>query len=95
MKVTPDNLYSNGEMVCYVVRLRDAYCSYGIIGLIGVTGDVLELFCLSCRAFGRGISQRMIDYILENKLAEKCHIFDTGRNSEMSRRLSESFEVLA
>lgn len=63
---------------------RQAYQNRSIklCEVMGTDGDVLDLFSLSCRAFGRGLEEKMLDYV--KKLGIKKFIFsETGKNREL------------
>ncbi|MDR0947752.1 MAG: HAD-IIIC family phosphatase [Ruminococcus sp.] len=75
----------------YIVNLKDKFSDLGLVGAIYVYGDVLELFCMSCRAMGRGIEQRMIDFIKAHHNIKKFEYEDTGKNEGLKKLLESNF----
>lgn len=79
--------YSRSSTTAYAIRYVDRLGDDGIIAAIRFecSGDVLKVsdFILSCRAFGRGIEDRLLEWLL----AKNCNARflavlykDTGRN---------------
>lgn len=54
---------SEGRVVC--VRVEDRFGDYGLTGLVGVQGDMVTDFLLSCRVMGRGVEQAMLALVGE------------------------------
>lgn len=48
--------------------LSDKFSSLGIVGVIGINGQHVDLFALSCRALGRTVEEQMISWFLERKI---------------------------
>jgi FkbH-like protein len=71
----------------YVVFLKDKFSDLGLVGAMYIIGETLELFCMSCRAMGRGIEQRMINFIKENHNIKKFEFEDTGKNEGLRKLL--------
>jgi FkbH-like protein len=59
------NRKENGN--CLIVRASDRFGDYGIVGVLLVRTEIdsleVDAFALSCRAFGRGIEERIIEYL--------------------------------
>ncbi len=57
-------IYSSGELECLVVRVKDRFGDYGLVGIMmfDTTPDAVELdaFLLSCRVLGRRVEHRML-----------------------------------
>src|SRR5581483_1256842 len=57
-------LLKRGTLECRVVRVRDRFGDYGLVGamLFGPAADALDVdtFLLSCRALGRGVEHQML-----------------------------------
>ena len=66
----------------YSVFVTDKFSNLGLIGTIGIDDRVLDLFCLSCRALGRGVEDRMIQVLHENDI-EDVLFKSTGKNEEL------------
>jgi FkbH-like protein len=60
-------LLQDGSRPCFVVRVRDRFGDYGLVGLVVAqrAGDELQvpLMLLSCRALGRGVEYRMVAHL--------------------------------
>ena len=78
-----------GAPECRVIRVRDRFGEYGLVGLIAFAQDdaalVVDSFMLSCRVLGRGVEHRMMAYLGElaqaRALAQvKVPFRDTSRN---------------
>jgi amino acid adenylation domain-containing protein/FkbH-like protein/non-ribosomal peptide synthase protein (TIGR01720 family) len=56
--------FAEGSLECRIVRVRDRFGDYGIVGLVlyAVTADALRVdtMLLSCRALGRRVEHRML-----------------------------------
>jgi predicted enzyme involved in methoxymalonyl-ACP biosynthesis len=76
----------------YSVTVSDRFSNLGLVGAIGIEGDMLDLFALSCRALGRNIEELMIAHI-KNHLIKTVYQVSTGKNSVLLERLSELVEV--
>ncbi len=74
----------------YTVCLCDKFSNLGVVGVIGIKDRTVDLFSLSCRALGRGVEEKMINYALERK-TDRVRFFDLGKN-EMLKILFESYD---
>lgn len=70
------------EYELYTVCLSDRFSDLGIVGVIGMYGRTIDLFSLSCRALGRKIEDKMIQYAL-NREANNFYYFSTSQNKEV------------
>ncbi len=83
---------------CHIVRCRDRFGDYGLVGvLILRTGEnqlVIDSFLLSCRVLGRGVEHRMMVYAGEQ--AEKLRLHQVAvelrptQKNEPARRFLET-----
>lgn len=80
-KKMKDTLYE-----LYSVKVKDKYSDLGLVGVIGINDNNLDLFSLSCRALGRGVEERMIDYIYQRSINEIVWS-STGKNDELWEKL--------
>ncbi len=57
---------------CYVVKAKDRFGTYGIVGLIILLNSQMmisvDTFLLSCRVLGRGVEHKMIRWIAETAI---------------------------
>ena len=75
----------------YSVSVSDRFSDLGLVGAIEVEGDALTLFSLSCRALGREIEKKMIEFISDKYQIKKIEFESTGKNESVKTLLSESF----
>lgn len=76
----------------YSVSVTDKFSNLGLVGVMGIEADVLDLFALSCRAFGRGLEEKMLECIKE--LGIKEFLFsETGKNRGLFQWLQECGEL--
>ena len=63
-------------------KLTDKFGEYGIIGYTHVNEKKeLQNFVLSCRALGKQVEQKIIEYLLENNFViEYYHFLETKKN---------------
>lgn len=54
----------------YSISLSDKFSDLGLVGAIGIDGHTLDLFSLSCRALGRNIEEKMIEFVRKNNIKE-------------------------
>lgn len=96
-KCTNGQRYSNTELYkkmtnpdysLYTVALKDKYSDLGIVGAFGICGNSLDLFVLSCRAFGRNIENKMFEYILNAHITD-FYFTETGKNMNLLKQLND------
>lgn len=71
----------------YAVYVNDKYSDLGLVGAIGMNGKCLTLFALSCRALGRKVEDKMLDFVIERNVREVIWK-DTGKNGAMKEKIS-------
>lgn len=81
----------NGEN-SYSVYVEDRFGDLGLVGAIIISGDTINLFCLSCRALGRDVEDKMVRFILDEYNVKKIYFIDTYKNGEIKRYLSSFFD---
>ena len=75
----------------YSVSVSDCFSDLGLVGAIEVEGDALTLFSLSCRALGREVEEKMIEFISDKYKIKKIVFESTGKNEAVKTLLSKSF----
>ena len=83
-------LYENGYQL-YVVYLKDRFSDLGLVGCIGIKGSALDLFCLSCRALGRRIEDKMFAFIKTVPI-HKIYYSNTGKNDSFLACMQVAFD---
>lgn len=79
------------EYCLYAVYLKDKFSNLGLVGCIGMQRGTLDLFCLSCRALGRRIEEKMFDFI-KSFSVHRIYCSDTGKNGAFLASLREAFD---
>lgn len=78
----------------FTVCLSDKFCDLGIVGVIGLKGECVDLFSLSCRALGRKIEDKMIRWLLDKKI-KNIHFVSTSKNEQLYALLeANEFAIL-
>lgn len=80
-----------GEYKLYTVKVSDRFSDLGVVGSIGLNGDMLELFSLSCRALGRGIEDKMLEFVRERNIKKFCFRL-SEKNSALHETAKNYFE---
>ena len=75
--------YENERISLYSVFVSDRFSNLGLVGALEVEEDTLTLFSLSCRALGRNIEQKMLEYVNKRHLINKIEFYSTYQNVEM------------
>lgn len=86
-------LFYQKEYQLYSVYCSDKFGDLGLVGCIGIDNlhRWVDLFCLSCRALGRGVENRMLEYIQSNHVVEGYFFELDNRNAELNRLFQISF----
>ena len=72
----------------FSVFLSDRFSNLGLVGVIGIKYEVIDLFSLSCRALGRNIDNEMLGYV--KKCGTKWFRFSsTGKNLAVQHLFKE------
>ncbi len=67
----------------YSVFVRDKYSNLGLVGSMGIHNNILDLFCLSCRALGRNVELEMLDFINKNESINNLYYNTTSKNHDL------------
>ena len=81
------DMLSNGYEL-YSVSLSDKFSDLGLVGAIGIDGNTLDLFSLSCRALGRNVEEIMISFIRDKNI-KKSYYNLTAQNHELNFKLNK------
>ena len=81
VRYTVNELYNKVEegYTLLTVKVSDKFSDLGIVGVMGISEQTLDLFSLSCRALGRNIEEELIKYALDFDI-KKCRFVSTGKN---------------
>ena len=80
---------SSPEVRLYAVTVSDRFSDLGLVGAIEVEGEVLTLFSLSCRALGRDIENKMLEFLRRERPVSGFLWKPTGKNDDMQKLLAE------
>ena len=75
----------------YSVSVSDRFSDLGLVGAIEVESDALTLFSLSCRALGREVEEKMIEFISGKYQIQKIKFKSTGKNAALKTLLEKAF----
>lgn len=78
-------------MKLYSVSVSDRFSDLGLVGAIEIERDAITLFSLSCRALGREIERKMLDYIKERHQINSIEYHFTSKNEAIKTFVAESF----
>lgn len=71
----------------YSVSLSDKFSDLGLVGAIGIDGNRLDLFSLSCRALGRNVEDIMINFIRDKNIKKNYYNL-TVQNNELHFKIN-------
>lgn len=86
-------IFRDDSYILYTVCVFDRFSNLGIVGTFGIKEDILVLFSLSCRALGRGIEDKMIEFLCKLG-AIKFYYKSTGKNEDIHVKLLERLQPL-
>lgn len=76
------------------VYVKDKFGDLGLVGAIIIIEDTVDLFCLSCRALGREVEDRMVSFILDKYNAKYIKFINTYKNNEIKKYLCGYFDTV-
>lgn len=76
----------------YSVSLYDRFSDLGLVGVIGKYMSRLDLFSLSCRALGRNVENKMLEYILAQEITT-FDFFSTDKNDALLSILKKELQI--
>ncbi len=79
------------DYALYTICVKDKFSDLGIVGTIGIHGQVLDLFSLSCRALGRGIENKMLEYVNSKHSIRHVNFTSTKYNKELDELLVDTY----
>lgn len=79
------------EIHFYSVSLSDRFSDSGIVGAIEIENDTLKLFSLSCRALGRRVEDKMINYISNRHEFKNIAFKLTEKNESLLELMRQAF----
>ncbi len=93
--------YNNKDNLLYKVDVSDKYGTLGLVGCFGVTNinfhRSINIFCLSCRAFGRNVENEMMAYMIRNLKVDRMFFEETEYNKEffltLLKKIKEEFNL--
>lgn len=75
----------------YSVSVSDRFSDLGLVGAMEVENDRLSLFSLSCRALGRRVEDKMINYISNRHEFKNIAFKLTEKNESLLELMRQAF----
>ena len=75
----------------YSVHLKGRFSDLGLIGAMEIVEGRLSLFSLSCRALGREVEGRMIDFVRQRHKITEIDFVSTGKNGCLKEFFGREF----
>lgn len=79
------------DVCLYSVHLKDRYSDLGLIGAMEVEEGRLTLFSLSCRALGREVENRMIEFLKERYEITGIDFIVSDKNGSLKELFNREF----
>lgn len=76
----------------YSVFVKDRFSDLGLVGAVGIDNKELDLFCLSCRALGRKVEDKMLQ-LIQKKSLEKFRFMSTNKNDQVFKLLESNINT--
>ncbi len=70
------------NITLYSLSVSDRFSDLGLVGALEVVGDTLTLFSISCRALGRKIEGKMLEFIAVKHEINSIKFKSTGKNED-------------
>lgn len=83
---------SNKHYTMYTIHICDVFSNLGLVGIIGLEENFLDVFALSCRAFGRGVEDVMLKFVKEQNVIN-YYFKNTGKNTELESKIRDCLYV--
>ena len=75
----------------YSISVSDRFSDLGLVGAFEVEGNTLTLFSLSCRALGREIESKLLEFIVSKYQIHNIEIKSTGKNEDVKAVFAKVF----
>lgn len=82
---------ARGNVKLYSLSVSDRFSDLGLVGAFEVEEDTLTLFCLSCRALGREIESKLLEFIAAKHQLHKTTFSPTGKNKDIESIFAQTF----
>lgn len=79
---------SDTDYKLYSVFVSDKFSDLGLVGVIGTKGDFMDLFSLSCRALGRNVEEKMLEFIIANNVLY-YNFISTYKNDSLHLKIEQ------
>lgn len=81
----------NTKTDIYSISLKDKFSNLGIVGAVIIHENCIYMFCLSCRALGRGVEEKMFEFIRDNYEIESMYFQLSEKNKDMVWKVKHYF----
>lgn len=75
----------------YSLSISDRFSDLGLVGAFEIDCNTLTFFCLSCRALGREVEKRILEFITDKYIILRIDFKSTSKNIEFKELLLETF----
>ena len=73
----------NDKNVLYSIEVEDRFSDLGLVGAIEIENGCLSFFALSCRALGRNIENKMLEFIFSKHSINSAIFISTKKNESL------------
>ncbi len=75
----------------YSLFVSDRFSDLGLVGALEIDDNTLTLFSLSCRALGREIERKMLEFIADKHQIKSIEFKSTDKNEDIKSLLLKTF----
>lgn len=82
---------NDNDVNLFSVYVSDCFSDLGLVGVIEIKNECIQLFSLSCRAMGREVEMYMIKHIKNRFNIKSARFCSTGKNNDIKLLLLQNF----
>ena len=86
-------VYRKKGYVLYSIYARDIFSEFGLIGVVGIYRNSIDLFSLSCRILGRNVEEQIFNELRMLHNIESAYCIQTNKNADFYRFLSTKVNI--
>lgn len=84
-------LSNDSKNIIYSISLKDKFSDLGIVGSFLICDNYIYMFCLSCRALGRGVEENVLKFISDNYDIEGIYVQLSDKNKDIIKKFKKFF----
>lgn len=73
----------NDKNILYAIEVEDRFSDLGLVGAIEIENGCLSFFALSCRALGRNIENKILDFVFLKHIINSAIFVHTKKNESL------------